>query len=189
MSEPRNAAKVAYFAGSIEREVAARKQRTKHQLALDLGKKAAEKIEAAEKKSTAQIEATRREINRDTNEKLSAATKRAKAAYFATRNSLQAQLLEDVAQDLGAFANSPEYENYLAERITKAKAKFPSATAVKLRPQDMHFSQKIQDVTALTPLPLPAETNCIGGFILQNENGKIRADYTFETRLSEVSND
>jgi predicted house-cleaning noncanonical NTP pyrophosphatase (MazG superfamily) len=149
--------KLEYFAEAINREISARKIRAKHQLANDLSQHAAAEISAAENRVNDEIEKARRKIARDTNKKIAAATAREKATHFATRDSRQAQLLEAVAQDLREFVNSDEYENYLAEQIEAAKAKFPFAAEVIRDPE--------------------------GGFILQSENGKIRADHTFRTRL------
>ncbi|MCL2578373.1 MAG: V-type ATP synthase subunit E family protein [Defluviitaleaceae bacterium] len=176
--------KIAYFAEIIGREVTAKKRRAKHQLANDLSKDAAKAIEAAIKKVDSQVAATRRQISRNENKKISEAITHEKASYFAMRNSHHAKLLDEVTEDLKLFTTSAEYESYLTERINEAKSKHSFAAAVKIRPEDMFFKQKIEEATGLKPLP--GESDYIGGFILQNENGKISADYTFRTRLKEV---
>jgi vacuolar-type H+-ATPase subunit E/Vma4 len=179
-----NAEKLEYFAEAIGREVEARKRRAKHQLANDLGKAAAAEIGAAEEKMQKQLEKTRREAQRESNKKIAAETARAKAAYFAAQESQRAELRREVAQELTAFANSTDYESYLIERILAAKSKHSFFAAVRLCSQGLQFAEKITQATGLATQP--ANPDCIGGFVLQNENGTIQLDCTFKTRLKEA---
>lgn len=170
--------KLEYFAEVVEREVEARKRRAKHQLANDLGKKAAAAVSEAEREVNARVEAARREMNRNANRKIAAVTTEAKAAFNAVRNSHQAKLLAEVAEELTAFTKSAEYESYLIEKIAASKGEF---TIAKLTPQDMQHAEKIHQNTGITAVT--GETDYIGGFILLTENKKIQSDHTFKHRL------
>lgn len=179
--------KLEFFAEAINREVEARKRRAKHQLANDLSKSNAKSIEEAAENVNYQIDAAHREATRKSNKKVAAATTQAKAAYFAKQKSHKAQILSEVSEALKNFANSAEYETYLLQQIAAAKARHAFAAnsaTVKLRPQDMHLAEKIRETTGLHPKS--GNPSFIGGFILQSENGKICADYTFKTKLVEV---
>lgn len=156
--------KLEFFAEIIEREIETKRRRQKHQLANDFAKKTAAAIEAAQEKTEFRVKAARNSLIRAANRKIALALTEAKAEYFRTRKHHQAKMLESVRQELKKFANSAEYDNYLQERIKQIKETLPfAATEVKHHPE--------------------------GGFILQSENGKLRADYTFNTRLNAYEQD
>ncbi|MCL2357152.1 MAG: V-type ATP synthase subunit E [Defluviitaleaceae bacterium] len=167
-----------YFAEVISREIELRRRRAMHQLANDLSKTHAAEIEDAQKRVNLRIEAARKNLLRKSNHETTSAVHQEKSAYFSLRQSLLNSLLTDVRKELEAFAKSPKYENFLLLKINLLKADF---AVVLLRPADMHFAEKIREATGLTPRA--GDDEFLGGFILQSENGKIRADHTFNMRL------
>ena len=175
--------KVEYFAEAITREVAARKLRARHTTANDLNKSVAKEIEAAEDEVNSRVEAARRELVRVANKKVADATATAKGEYIELRDSLRRGLLDDVTQDLRAFTRSDEYEVYLIERIRLEKVR-SNLTVVKLHFDDMRFVENIRQATGLTIVECIGDF--IGGFVMQSENGKVSADFTFKARLEKA---
>ena len=170
--------KAEYFAEVIAREIEQRRRRAKHQLANDLSAAHAAEIEAAQERVNLRVSAARKSLARQTNRETAFAIHSAKAAFATLRRSLQAKLLDDVHGELIAFAKSPKYEDFLLTKIGLLKGDF---SVVLLRPEDMHFAEKIREATDLTPRE--GESGFIGGFILQSEDGRLRADHTFRVRL------
>lgn len=173
--------KLQYFEEVVSREVELRKRRAKHRLAKDLSKECAAEIEAAQERVDLRVNTARNNLTRKSNSENAVALRDAKAAHFSLRKSFQSQILDDVREELISFANSSKYDDYLLPRIERVKADF---AVVKLRPEDMRLAEKIRDTTGLTPVE--GDSDYLGGFILQSENGKIRADYTFRTRLENI---
>lgn len=179
------ARKLEYFAETIEREVDLRKRRAKHRLASEISQAHAKTVEAAAEKITARVEAARRDLKREANKKIAAATAEAKAKFFAKRKILKLQLLDEVLSELIAFARSEEYVKFLIKKILAAKADFPDETpVVKIGRNDTRAIFSIAQATGISPEI--SESDYIGGFIIESGDGKIRADYTFRTRLSET---
>ena len=176
--------KLHYFTDAIAREVDARKQRAKHQMANNLSGETAAALEAAESRANFQFEATRRKLQRTANKKTAAATTQARADFTTKRNKLMNSLRQEAEEELLTFAEeSPEYESYLIEKITKElnRSHFTTDSTLKIHPRDMKFAESIQKSTGLTPTK--GTTDSIGGFILESPTS--RADYTFKTLLTQ----
>jgi len=171
--------KLEYFADVIFREVAAKKQRIKHQAANSISEDTATALEAAEDRANFQIEAAKRKLLREINIKISIATKEARAALGARRDIISDDLMQEAAAELVTFTQAPGYEAYLISRITQARQKGRGFTSVKLSPRDMRFAVAVRQATGLSTVE--GEGDYIGGFVLQSASS--RADHTFKTRL------
>jgi|GEM_PF-1010854 len=175
--------KIDYFTDTIAREVSARKRKQMHQLANNLSKDVSAKISAAETKIKIRLDIAQRQITRDINKHLSQVAFEEKSKYINMKNRYISQLFEDVRRDLNSFTQTLAYADSMIQHIESVKQKH-AFTIVQVMPTDMHLSEKIE---AATRLKVEAcETDCIGGFIMLTENRKIRADYTFKTRLAEI---
>ena len=176
--------KLEYFADVLAHEIEAKKRRATHRLANDLSQSTANAIESAEKKMLLRVEKMRNELTAQANKKIAYAANQAKSLFFVMQTKHRAKLLEDVRKNLEDFTKTDDYQNWLTQKILDAKAAHRFAHTVKIRPQDSTLRAKIETATALAVIV--DDDDYIGGFVLQCETGKTRADYTFREKLQEV---
>jgi vacuolar-type H+-ATPase subunit E/Vma4 len=177
--------KLEYFREAMGREVEARRLKGRHRAANELSVAAAVELEAAQAHVDSRVEHMRAEVGRKANVKIAAAVAEARAAYIAVRTAGYERLDEEVAADLEAFAKTAEYGYYLPERINAMKNELNfNAVKVKIPARHMRYAEEIGRRTGLKVEA--GEVEFTGGFILQNETGRVQADFTFETRLGEA---
>jgi len=175
--------KIDYFTDTIAREVNARKRKTMHQLASKLSGDVSAKLSAAETKLKYKQSTEKRQISQNINKYLAQVAFEEKSKYMNMKNRHISQLFEDVRRDLKSFTQTIEYAESVILHIEQIKQKH-EFTIVQISPADMHLSEKIRTATGLAVEE--CEADIIGGFIMLTANRKIRADYTFKTRLAEI---
>lgn len=173
--------KLDYFAETFENEVRTRKNIAKHKLAKQLKAFASAEISKAERNAHRAMLDASRAITRDANRQLATIEHKEKLILEEVRAKLDAEVLEEVEQELSAFVKTAEYREYLLSAIEKAAQKY-DFKLVKLTARDMILKDEIEAATGL--IAEVYEADVLGGFVLTCENGKVTADFTFSLLFS-----
>ena len=158
----------------------ARNQATK---ALEAHQKNLDKMFAEHKKTRtqdaqAEIKAETQNAQREVNKALSAQQLTLKRNWNARQNELKEKLFVEVKDRLEDFMETPQYDDYLAEKINEAK-KFAGKDElyIYLSPAD---SARIHALSARTDFPLQvAKESFMGGIKAMIPSKNILIDYSF----------
>jgi len=175
--------KLEYFTQAISKEIESKKRTARKQMANEMNEAIAHAVAQAETEAADQIQAQHQLAQKANNKRVSQAQAQARRDLAALREQLTAQLFEGIQADIQAFTLTPGYEDFLIESIKLAQSQVKhNFTYVQLPPGTSHLSQKIQEVTGLTPEP--GDENDIGGYKLLTENRNMTVDNTFKARIA-----
>ena len=173
--------KLEYFTTAILHEANMQKMHAKNESIAKHNKHIEEALESATRRVNVLQRAGRDEIARAANRQISKAKVQAMTKHVEIRKQQIDRLFVAIQAKLAQFTQEPEYENYLINRINQVRGTF---SIVQLSPHDMRLENAIKTATGL--LPEAGSPDYIGGFILLDAARKIRADYTFSTRLAQA---
>ena len=172
--------KLTYFADTIQQELGTKKRQATLAATTESQKSTTTTLETATRHNKIMLTAKQGELQRNANRQIAHAKVRAMAEFVELRLRQIDRLFVEIAAGLASFTQEAGYEDYLIERIEKAKAAY-DFSIVKLSPHDMRLEETIKTVTGLTPEM--GNQEYIGGFVLLNERRSVMADHTFRTKL------
>jgi len=173
--------KLEYFANTILHEANLQKSREKNEAFTKHNRHIQETLESTARRINVMMQAKQDEITRSANRQISKAKVYAITQYVEARKQQIDRLFVDIQAKLASFTQEPEYENYMIQRIKQVQELNQNFAVIKLSPHDMRLENAIKTTTGL--VPEAGSHDYIGGFILLDSARKVRADYTFKTRL------
>jgi len=177
--------KLECFIKIINKEVKSRKSQARHQMTATANEEITQAVTASSAEANAQTQAQLHTIQKIMNKRITAAQTESRRGLATLRERLTAQLFDQVKADIIAFANSPEYENYMVESIQKAQAQARSPYVfIQLAPNNTNLYDTIQNATGLTPEQ--GDENMLGGFKLLTENRSKGHEHTLSARLTDA---
>lgn len=177
--------KLHYFANAIMHEANLQKRSMLNEAISHHNWQITEALESTARRVNVMLRASQDEITRDANRQISKAKVQAMAGYVDTRKQQIDRLFVAIQGKLASFTQEPEYETYLINRIKKIREiSGGQFSVVKLSPHDMRLENTIKTATGLAPEA--GNHDYIGGFILLDHARKLRADFSFKTRLMQA---
>jgi len=173
--------KLEYFANAILNEANIQKSREKNEALAKHNRHIEDMLESTARRINVMMRAGQDEIIRSANRQISKAKVHAITQCVEARKQQIDRLFVDIQAKLASFSQEPEYETYMIQRIKQVKELNKNFAIIKLSPHDMRLENAIKTATGLAPEA--GSHDYIGGFILLDAARKIRADYTFKTRL------
>jgi len=140
--------------------------------------------QAARQQKQNRIQEERQRLERESFQRINAASMAAKHALSELRERLADELFAALEADLYDFADSPDYEDFMARGILKAMDDF---RFVQLMKRDMYLAPRIEEKTSLRVEGV--NEDFIGGFRLVSENRRMEDDHTILTRIQDIRGD
>lgn len=176
--------KFEYFANAILNEANIQKSKEKNEALAKHSRHIEETLESTARRINVMMRAGQDEIIRSANRQISKAKVHAITHYVEARKQQIDRLFVDIQAKLASLTQEPEYETYMIQRIKQVQELNKNFAIIKLSPHDMRLENAIKMATGL--MPKAGSHDYIGGFILLDAACKIRADYTFKTRLTQA---